>query len=238
MNFKPGIITQARMGSTRLPGKIFLTAGNKTLLEHHVDRISWSGYDATIACTEDPKDDEIFLFCKKKELNCYRDDEKNVLKRFYETAKYFKFDPVVRVTSDCPLIDGNLIRQGIEAWKEAGDGTYVSNVTDRSFPRGFDFEVFSFAMLEDAFKNAKTGPQREHVTPYIREIAKNILHIKHHEDASRFRLTVDEKEDHELIKKIIEEYNADIMSAEEIIELMMRSPELESINKHIRQKET
>ena len=116
-----GIITQARMTSTRLPGKVLKKVGNKTLLKYHIDRLKTSGYPIYIATTLNKTDDEIVNFAIHEGCSYYRGDEHNVLNRYYECAKENNLDVIVRDTSDCPLIDGSLIKKGIRQYSGLND---------------------------------------------------------------------------------------------------------------------
>lgn len=237
---KVGIITQARMTSTRLPGKILKEINGKSLLLYHLERLAISGFPVIIATTENATDDPVVEFSKKNCISYHRGSEANVLSRYYNAAVENSLDVIVRVTSDCPLIDGQLIRAGIERYFEEGkENTYLSNVLKRSFPRGFDFEVFSFALLKDAFINAQITSDLEHVTPYINQNKSgkvNFLNIVDSEDNSDIRITVDTPEDFLLIEKLIKDHSADILSGKEITELFRKFPELLQINAHIEQK--
>jgi spore coat polysaccharide biosynthesis protein SpsF len=147
---------------------------------------------------------------------------------------------VVRVTSDCPLIDGHLIRHAVEEYIAAKDkNVYASNCLIRSYPRGFDFEIFSFHLLKEAHAKATLALEKEHVTPYLyRNITGTITirHFTNSQDHSQFRITLDMPEDYQLIKKLIEEYDAETLKADQIIQLLVDYPELSAINAHIEQK--
>lgn len=235
-----GIITQARMTSTRLPGKIFKTANNKSLLQFHIDRLKQTGFDIAIATTTNQTDDCICDFSISQNLKYHRGSENNVLSRFYETASKFKFDIIIRVTSDCPLIDPHLIRNSVEKYlKFNNQNLYMSNGIERTFARGFDFEIFSFSLLKDAFENAKDESDLEHVTPYIwknRSGKVEFYHVKQENNNSDLRITVDTTDDLELIKKLIEHYHAADLSYNEIEKILRDHPELIAINSHIEQK--
>jgi spore coat polysaccharide biosynthesis protein SpsF len=235
-----GIITQARMTSTRLPGKIFKEVNNKSLLQYHIDRLKQTGFDIAIATTTNKTDDIISEFTETQNLKLHRGSENNVLSRFYETAVKFSFDIIIRVTSDCPLIDPHLIRNSIEKYlKFNNENLYMGNGIERTFARGFDFEIFSFSLLKDAFENAKEESDLEHVTPYIwknRSGKVEFYHIKQETNNSDLRITVDTADDFLLIKKLIEEYNAADLSYSEIEKVLRQHPELIAINSHIEQK--
>ncbi len=233
---KVGIISQVRMTSTRLPGKVLLLVNNVPLLKYHTDRLRQSGYPVFLATTINPTDDVIAEFAITEDLGWYRGDENDVLSRYYETAKTNALEVIVRVTSDCPFIDGELIKQGVEQYLQKNDDRlYLSNTVIRSYPRGFDFEIFSFRLLEEAAEYAQDNFQREHVTPYIKEHAVP-EHIVNPEDASNFRITVDTPEDFELIQLLMENFEAEKLNSQGIINLLRTHPELAQINAHIEQK--
>lgn len=240
MQTRTGIITQARMTSTRLPGKILKVVNNKTLLHYHIERLQKTGLPVVIATTTNKTDDAVQEFAENQQLACYRGSENNVLSRFREAALQNKLDIIIRVTSDCPLIDPHLIRTGLEKYIQLNNPSlYLSNTLERSFSRGFDFEIFSFSLLEDAFKNARDESDLEHVTPYIwKNKSGNVERypIRQLENNSNFRITVDTAEDFELIKQLIEKYHADQLSYNEIELILHRHPELVAINKEIEQK--
>ncbi|QMU28978.1 glycosyltransferase family protein [Adhaeribacter radiodurans] len=224
------------MTSTRLPGKVLLPVKNQPLLKYHTDRLKKNNFPIYLATTTNATDDVIAQFAEQEGVYCYRGNEDNVLSRYYETALENQLDVIVRVTSDCPLVDGDLIKTGVEKYLQWQNETiYLSNSIVRTFPRGFDFEIFSFQQLEEAFLKAETTFQKEHVTPYIKEHAQ-AEHVVYSEDASDLRITVDTPEDFQLIKILIEDFQADTLSYQEIIKLLRSHPELVKINAHIEQK--
>lgn len=235
-----GIITQARMTSTRLPGKIFKEVKNKSLLQYHIERLQKTGFDIAIATTTNETDNCVADYADKNNINIHRGSENNVLSRFHETAVKFKYDIIVRVTSDCPLIDQHLIRNSIEKYLKLNNSNlYMSNSIERTFARGFDFEIFSFQLLDEAFKNAIKESDLEHVTPYIwKNKSGNVemYHIKQAADNSGLRITVDTLDDFELIKRLIENHQANELSYNEIETILKSHPDLIALNSHIEQK--
>lgn len=217
-----------------------LRVNNIPLLKYHTDRLRQSKLPIIIATTTNSADDIISGFAECEEISCHRGSEDDVLSRYYEAALKYKLDVVVRVTSDCPLVDGKLIGESVKkylGWNN--EDIYFSNSIIRTFPRGFDAEIFSFRLLEEAFQKAKLPSEREHVTPYIKANYSGKVrfeHILYEYDASNFRITVDTPEDFELIKILIEKYSAQNLSYIEIIELLKVHPELVRINAHIEQK--
>jgi spore coat polysaccharide biosynthesis protein SpsF len=237
---KIGIITQARTTSTRLPRKVLLEVVGKTILEHHIDRLKLSNYPVYVATSTNTTDNVIVAICENVEVPYYRGSELDVLSRYYGCAKKFDLDIIVRVTSDCPLIDGELIKEAIATYLSQPENSYLSNSLERSYPRGFDFEVFSFDALERANKNATEIFEREHVTPYIRNTEKNknvtLMNFKRLKDASKYRITLDEEDDWKLIKELIEKYQASSKKAEEIISILETHNYLYEMNAHVEQK--
>ncbi|HEX8429345.1 glycosyltransferase family protein [Hymenobacter sp.] len=237
---KVGIISQARMTSTRLPGKVLLPVGGHPLLQYHVERVQQSGLSLYLATTTNATDDLIANFASARQLPCTRGDEHDVLARYQQCAAAHDLDVIVRVTSDCPLLDGKLIAGSVQAYIQATDERlYLSNVLERTFPRGLDFEVFSRELLEEAFLHATLPADREHVTPYIHQNRSGQVHFQHimrRADRSAYRLTVDTTEDFELIRRLIEDYGAANLTTDELIELLNQHPELVALNAHIEQK--
>lgn len=240
-----GVITQARTTSTRLPGKVLLEAGGRTLLDHHLDRLAAAGLEVYVATTVNATDDPIVELAEGRGLPVHRGSEDDVLSRFTGCIEEFDLETVVRVTSDCPLIDGALIRQAIDVFAEAGNPwLYVSNGLERTYPRGFDLEVFSAEALLDAGLHAGEQPQREHVTPYLyangsgRMTLRNLARPEDGKprDASSYRVTLDTPDDLTLIRALIEEHGAAEQDVEGIIGILDTHPELAALNAHVEQK--
>lgn len=235
-----GIITQARMTSTRLPGKVLLSAGGRTMLEHHLDRLGAAGVPLIVATTVNEADDVIVEEAERLGARVFRGSEADVLSRFAGAADSLGLDAVVRVTSDCPLIDGDVVRHGIDGFLALDDpDAYVSNTLERTFPRGFDFEVFSADALHDADVNATSASDREHVTPYInqnRSGRSSISSVTRETDASRYRVTLDTHEDFALIRTLIEDHDAATLPADGIISVLDQHPELVALNAQVEQK--
>lgn len=234
------IVTQARLGSSRLPGKILKTINGRTLLDYHLERLAKTGYPIVVATTDQDSDKALVEDLKKKKIDYFCGSENDVLDRYQQTIKAFPADIIVRVTSDCPLVDGALIVEAVKKYQKLNEPRlYLSNAIYRSFPRGFDFEIFSKEMLEEAAKNAKDPQDREHVTAYFYRHKK--LAFKHHhwenkENFSSYRVTVDEAADFELVKELIEKHQADKKSWREIVSILQENSELVKINQHVEQK--
>lgn len=239
MEVKTVLVTQARMGSTRLPGKVLLEVNNTPLLKIHLARLSKSkNVDKIIVATTDNSDDDIIeKLSKEWGYQVFRGSENDVLDRFYQAVKYLNPEWVVRVTSDCPLIDPLLVDKVIQV-TQVNLKDYGSNVLDETFPDGQDVEVFKFTALEIAWRDAKKNSEREHVTPYIRNnsdlkdgIIYKAISIKNDSDFSKIRMTVDEERDFVLINKIIDELGSN-KSWEEYVNYILTG-NLANINANI-----
>lgn len=228
------------MTSTRLPGKVLLPIAGKPMLHYHVQRLRASGLPLYVATTTNTTDDPLADFAAAYGLPCVRGDEDNVLSRYWQCAQAYDLDIIVRVTSDCPLIDGALIGRAVQMYVAAKDERlYLSNVLERTFPRGLDFEIFSRELLAEAAHLATLPPDLEHVTPYIHQNRSGTVRFRHatrQPGRSSYRLTVDTAEDFALIKTLIEQHHADHLSAGQLITLLDAHPELVALNAHIEQK--
>lgn len=234
-------IIQARMTSTRLPGKVLMQVMNKPLLAYQLERVKSSKFidEIVVATTLNDTDIPIVELCEQLSISCYRGSELDVLSRYYEAAIEYKADIIVRLTSDCPLIDPEIIDQVINYYLN-NNYDYVSNTQVRSFPRGMDTEVFSLENLELAFSNGNKDYEREHVTPYfyLNKELFSIGQVIHEADNSNFRLTVDTREDLELITILLKKLylkNGDF-GLNNIIEELEKDTSLAKINAHIEQK--
>lgn len=241
---KKDVIIQARMGSTRLPGKVLKDLSGKPVLWHVVERVKKSQLidEVIIATTLCEKDDEIVKFCEENKIKYYRGSEENVLKRYYDAASFYNSDIIIRVTSDCPLIDPEVIDE-ILAFYLGNSYDLVTNagsdLTKRTYPRGLDTEIFSYNILKEAYKNAINKHETEHVTPYIYKNGYNIFYYKNRVDYSKYRLTLDTTEDYALIKKIYDSLysGVHVFFLKEIVEFLENNPNIAGINKMNIQKD-
>lgn len=235
-----GIIIQARMGSTRLPGKVLKSVCGKPLLYYSIARSSLSKYAdiVIVATTNSEEDDQIVDWCKKNGIAFFRGSEEDVLDRYYQAAKKFNLNTVIRITSDCPFVDPRIIDMLILILQNQGLD-YVSNrINKRTWPHGLDAEAMTFEALEKVWRHATSQDEREHVTPYIMrhpELFKTleVPYIK--EDLSHIRLTVDYAEDLEFSTILMEEMmkkQGIEFSWKNIVKTLKCKPELSDINKH------
>lgn len=240
---KIGAIIQARMGSTRLSGKVMKNLEGKTVLEHVIARVKQSKMidEIIIATTTHNRDDVIVTEALRSGVKVFRGSEENVLSRYYYAAKENTIDVIVRITSDCPLIDPKVLDEVIQCFVN-NNYDIVSNagadLSKRTYPRGLDTEVFSFRVLEDSFTNAIEAYQREHVTPYIYENSVRIYYYMNDINYSKHRWTLDTDEDFSLIAEIYRYlyHGQHDFYLNDIIKLFETRQELFDINAHIEQK--
>jgi len=237
---KPVAIIQARVDSVRLPGKVLKKVNNKTMLEILIRRLSRSKYISKIivACSKNEKDKSIIHICKNLEVDYYIGSENDVLERYYKAAKKFKALNIVRITGDCPLIDPKVVDEVIiNFFKKNVD--YASNVNPPTYPDGLDVEVFRFSALQYAFFKAKLSFEREHVTPFIINHKKfTKFNLKYFKNLSYLRLTLDEKADLVLLRKIIKNFKDNIyFNLKNILDFLKKNKKIVSINNHIKPNE-
>jgi spore coat polysaccharide biosynthesis protein SpsF len=232
---KIGAIIQARMGSTRLSGKVMKTLKGKTILNHVIERVKQARciQQIIIAIIQEE--------AIKGRVAFFRGSEDDVLSRYYHAAKENQLDIIVRITSDCPVIDPYIIDKIVACYLN-GQYNIVTNagtdLCNRTFPRGLDAEVFSFRELENAYIQAKQKYQREHVTPYIYESSKATYIYKNDIDYSRYRWTLDTEEDFKLIEEVYNHLYKGVHNfyLKEMIHLFAENPNLYYINAHVEQK--
>ena len=237
------VIIQARMASTRLPGKVLMDISGKPMLLRVIDRIKHSKLNQKIiiATSINREDDAIYDLALTQNIDVYRGSQNDVLNRFYEAAKTYKVDLIVRVTADCPLIDPYVMDLVIQAYLD-NNKTIVTNagidLDKRTYPRGLDVEVFSFDSLALANKEADQKHQREHVTPYLYQDINGVSIVSNNVNLSNHRWTVDTPEDMEFVQKLYTEFENSIsmLDYNNVIEYLVNNPDLVRINEHIVQK--
>lgn len=235
------VIVQARMGSTRLPGKVMMDLCGKPVLWHVLERIKQCELisDFAVATTTLPQDDAISDFLSGIGVKCFRGDEKDVLSRFYHAALVYPADAIVRVTADCPLIDPNIIDRVIGRFLSSPCG-YASNTGEkRTFPRGLDCEIFTFSLLELAFHEADEDYEREHVTPFMYLKQKSIVTLENKYNYSDMRWTLDTTEDFQLIREIYRHFyrGRHDFYMQDVYSFLKQNPHLLELNRNVIQKE-
>ena len=233
-------VVQARMGSTRLPGKVMKPLGGRPILWHVVNRLKSASMidDIVVATTDQPSDDVIKEWCGLNGTGCYRGSQDDVLDRYFYAARNAGAKTVVRITSDCPLVDPALVDRAIRKFSEGGFD-YVS--LDPSFPDGLDAEVFSFEALEKAYMAAALSSEREHVTPYIwkRTQLFRVCRIMSETDLSHMRWTVDDERDLKLVTAIYGGIDAGerVFHMDEVLRFLEKNPALLGLNAAIERNE-
>ena len=238
-----GIIVQTRTGSSRLPAKVMMKADDEFLMiDYVINQLKHSKLhdEIVVATTNLKQDDVIFDYVTNRNILCFRGDEKNVLERHYQCAKKYAFSTIVRIPSDKPLIDPTIVDFIIEKF-QSNSYDYISNFSvdmnddNRfipSYPSGTEVEIFSFAALENTWKNATSGYDKEHVTPYIYSHLEkfNIFTIKSERNLSQFRWALDYENDLKLIRAIISKIQKRPILMNDILELFEEEPDLTKIN--------
>jgi spore coat polysaccharide biosynthesis protein SpsF len=237
---KTVVIVQARMGSTRLPGKVLMDLGGATVLERVVSRLRRAKLadEIVVATTVLKKDDALRLECERIRVLYFRGSESDVLDRFYRCADFLSASAVVRITADCPLIDPELVDAAIQAFRDQ-PCHYASNSLTMTYPRGLDIEIFTMSALQRAWSEADKPYQREHVTPFLYEHPElfHLLSLTADADYSQYRWTLDTAEDLDLLRVIYSRFNNhDQFGWREVLRLIEREPRLAQLNAHVLQK--
>ena len=242
MNKRIVCIIQARTGSTRLPNKIFLDLGGKPVLGRVIERLlqSTTIQKIVVACPDKPEDDRISDFVTKEypTVGIFRGSEYNVLDRYYHAAKEYEADVVVRITSDCPVIDPVVVDRVVHTFLEK-NVDYAANILgERTYPRGFDTEVFSFSCLDTMWKEAREEEDTEHVTLFLRKHPERFqtINVTGKNDYSQYRLTLDTEKDYEVLQHIYNNIPADFLDLDHISSYLQKNQSVVAINKDILQK--
>lgn len=229
-----GCIIQARLGSTRLPGKVMMKVDEKNPVLYYVIKQLQECRNLKkiiVATTQLQEDLKIVKFVEKLGLIPFQGNPTDVLDRYYQCAKIFSIDPIVRITADCPLIDPTIVDHLIEKhYSEKCD--YACMHLPRTFPRGTDAEVFSFKCLELAWKNAKKSSEREHVTPFFYNNPEKfkIFNYQHSENLSKLKWSVDRETDLNFVKEIISRIEKRPILTKDILQVLKKEPRLLKIN--------
>lgn len=239
MDVRVVAIIQARTDSTRLPGKVLKHIGGQTMLACVVRRTKAVSLldEVVVATTVKPSDDAIVAESEQLSVFTFRGDEQDVLDRYYHAAKKYQAEAIVRITSDCPLIDPQVINHVISSFLEEHPD-YASNTIERTYPKGLDTEIMTMAALERAWHEARKPYQRVHVTPYIYQNSSqfHLLSVKAKVDYSKYRWTVDTPEDLELVREFYARLDNNTFSWQDVLTLLAQEPELVELNRHTRQK--
>lgn len=234
-------IIQARMSSSRLPGKVLFPLADKPVIEHVVLRLKHANTlnQIVVATSTEDDDDPIEHWAKSCEVHCFRGSLNDVLDRYYRAACLYEADAVVRITADCPMIDPIIVDEVVDGFKLGGfDAFGLSG----EFPDGLDCQVFSFSALKKASEEATLPSEREHVGPFIEKTHPELFNLgglEKFSNLSHLRWTLDEERDYELLKQIFDELYVPgrIFFTDDVLSLLDRRPELVKINSHITRNE-
>lgn len=237
------VIIQARMTSSRLPGKVLLPVLGKPLLAYQLERMGrlQRADRLVVATTVNPTDAPIVALCGELGVPCTRGSELDVLARYAEAANIHGATTVVRLTSDCPLLDPELVDDAIAAFADPDQPCdYLSNMIEPTWPYGHAVEVFTARALAEAVAEATDPAEREHVTPFIywRPGRYRLRSLTRTPDLSQHRWTVDTPEDFELIRRILEGLvpNRPQFALDDVLDLLARHPDWPDINRHVVQR--
>ena len=229
------IVVQARMGSSRLPGKVLKDIAGRPMLSYQMERLRRvkSADRIVIATSDQPADDALERFCQKEKIAYVRGSEDDVLARYYAAIERFPADIVVRITADCPLIDPALVDEAIGAYEP----DYVSNMLEKTYPLGMAVEVFSAQALREAHREAKDPAEREHVTPFIYRHPERyrLKSLTMAPNLSHHRWTVDTPEDFELVSRLLKTLKPHF-TLQDVLEVLDKHPDWCAINAHVEQK--
>lgn len=233
-------VIQARMSSTRLPGKVLMDLGGQTMLSRVVRRLQRAiGLDGVLVATSvEPDDDAVVEECCRLGVPVCRGSRDDVLDRYYHAARTASAATVVRITADCPLLDPDVVAALVEA-RARHQADYASNTLERTYPRGLDVEVFTFEALERSWREAKQPHQREHVTPYIYEHPDlfKITSVKLHDATyGHWRWTVDTWDDLQFVRAVYALLPEDSTGWQDVVQVLTAYPNLLHINRNVRQK--
>jgi spore coat polysaccharide biosynthesis protein SpsF len=233
-------IIQARMSSTRLPGKVLLDLAGEPMLARAVERTQRAQRidRVIVATTVEPEDEPIVELCGARGWSVFRGGRDDVLDRYYQAAVTDGADPIVRITSDCPVIDPGIIDRVVG--RLSGVNDYASNINPRrTFPRGLDVEAFTFAALSTAWREDRDPSGREHVTPFLYrhpERFRIALVESDRPEAASHRWSVDTPEDYELLQRIYAHFGSKDFGWLDVLELLKQHPDWTEINRHVEQK--
>ena len=230
-----GCIIQARIGSKRLPKKILKKLDEKTVLDYVIEQTKNSKkIDRIVIATTNLKEDNVIQeFCQNRKIDCFRGSVDDVLDRHYQCAKKYSFKTIVRITSDNPVVDPEIIDLAIKKYQE-GQFDMVTTCNKRSYPYGISVEVFSFESLKESWNNSSLPSEREHVILYIQNKKNNfkIYNLINEKDLTYINCTIDNELDYKLVKKVVFEIKTRPILMKDLIELFDKKPELLEINKN------
>ena len=227
------------MGSSRLPTKVMMLINGKPMIGYQIERLLKTGFQVILSTSEDANNNKLAEYVKGLGIEVFRGSEDNVLERYYETAKHYNSTDIIRITGDNPLVDGNFISKELSNFCPKTRKYYLHEGKFKILPLGMSFEMFSWELLTEAYQNANSNSEKEHVTPYMHQNMPGNIEISQFVTKINYpgaRLTVDTIEDFKLIKELIENYQCHQKSLEDIIKVIHDNGTLVQINSDIHQK--
>jgi spore coat polysaccharide biosynthesis protein SpsF (cytidylyltransferase family) len=235
-------IVQARLGSSRLPGKVLMSLAGIPVIDRVISQLQYSSRlsGIVVATTEKPEDDRLVEHLCQRNVRFFRGSELDVLDRYYQCALCIGANSIVRVTADCPFIDPSVVDQVVDLY-ERSQAMYASNIEPETFPDGLDVEVFSFEALEWSWRESSAASDREHVTQFIRRHSDwfSRANLESPVKLDDLRWTLDEPADYQFLDQVARQFSAKLgpVSINEILEILQRYPELTAVNAGIQRNE-
>ncbi|EMN46749.1 glycosyltransferase family protein [Leptospira weilii] len=228
---KVGILIQARMGSTRLPGKIALPFGDTTILGFMLERLKFSKFqeNVVVLTTQENIDDKTEEIAKKNGVSVFRGSTNDLIQRYLKAAKRHNIDIIVRLTGDCPLIDSKIIDSMVNFFLyNEGRVEFFTNCFQRTFARGMDVEIFTLSLLEKLDSICRLPYEREHIVPYVEENTEKFKFFEYpnERDDSKYRLTIDTIEDYETLKSCITYFSSKEFSYNDLVQMIEQNPSI------------
>lgn len=241
-NMKIIVLVQARLSSSRLPGKVLQPLGSRVVVGQVFHQLSFlrNSSQIVLVTSVENSDSPLVDWAIEQNVPYYRGSLHDVLDRYYQAALYYKADAIVRITADCPLIDPQVVDVVIHRFMESGVD-YCSNVLPPTFPDGLDTEVIKFSALQTAWREATLPSEREHVTPYIRNHPEQFTKttVVHTPSLEQYRWTLDTAEDYDFLQRVVKEVEqpGKPIFYRQVLELLQQKPELMELNNHLKRNE-
>ncbi|AXR61716.1 cytidylyltransferase domain-containing protein [Leptospira mayottensis] len=228
---KIGILIQARMGSTRLPGKISLPFGDTTILGFMLERLKFSKFQENIVVltTEESIDDTTEEIAKKNGVSVFRGSTSDLIQRYLKAAKLHNVDIIVRLTGDCPLIDSKILDLMVDLFLyNQGRIEFLTNCFQRTFARGMDIEIFTLSLLKKLDSICRLPYEREHIVPYVEENTREFKFFEYPNirNDSMYRLTIDTNDDYETLKSVLSFFSLKDFEYSDIIRIIEKNPSI------------
>jgi|26BtaG_2_1085354.scaffolds.fasta_scaffold00002_244 spore coat polysaccharide biosynthesis protein SpsF (cytidylyltransferase family) len=236
---KPQIIIQVRMGSTRLPSKVMMPINGVPMIGYQIERLLQTGIPIIVATSDNKNNDSLVNYLESFGVDIFRGSEDNVLERYFNAAKLYEASDIIRITGDNPLINADFITKQLDMFSPKTNRYYLHEGPHRKLPLGLSFEMFSIDLLEEAYKEAQTKGEIEHVTPYMHQnMPGDIEMLEFNIDINYpdARLTVDTMKDFKLIEELIIKHQCHLKNTDEIVKILKDNSVLLQMNIDVSQK--